>query len=134
VHGFREAVEAAGLISLQPELLGPVPSAVGLAKHASAAEPDEIGAAESTRRESVSTATICSALEAAAAQNDLPSDFFVRLIWQESRFDPTTVSRAGGAQGAAQFMPAIANRRGLSNPFDPLEAIAESAKLLRGSQ
>ena len=28
-------------------------------------------------------------------------------------------------------MPATANWRGLSNPFDPLEAIAESAKLLR---
>jgi soluble lytic murein transglycosylase-like protein len=31
----------------------------------------------------------------------------------------------------AQFMPATANWRGLSNPFDPLEAKAESAKLLR---
>jgi Transglycosylase SLT domain len=31
----------------------------------------------------------------------------------------------------AQFMPATANWRGLSNPFDPLEAIAHSAKLLR---
>jgi len=40
------------------------------------------------------------------------------------------VSRAG-AQGVAQFMPATASRRGLSNPFDPLEAIAESARLLR---
>jgi len=40
------------------------------------------------------------------------------------------VSRAG-AQGVAQFMPATANWRGLSNPFDPLEAIAQSAKLLR---
>jgi Transglycosylase SLT domain len=28
-------------------------------------------------------------------------------------------------------MPATANWRGLSNPFDPLEAIAQSAKLLR---
>jgi soluble lytic murein transglycosylase-like protein len=56
-------------------------------------------------------------------------DFFARLIWRESRFDPSAVSRAG-AQGVAQFMPATANWRGLSNPFDPLEAIAESAKLL----
>jgi hypothetical protein len=52
------------------------------------------------------------------------------LIWQESRFDPAAVSRAG-AQGVAQFMPATANWRGLSNPFDPVEAIAQSAKLLR---
>jgi soluble lytic murein transglycosylase-like protein len=63
-------------------------------------------------------------------QNDLPANFFARLIWQESRFDPVAVSRAG-TQGVAQFMPATANWRGLSNPFDPLEAIAQSAKLLR---
>jgi hypothetical protein len=83
-----------------------------------------------TPSQPVSTDTICSALAAAAAQNDLPTDFFTRLIWQESRFDPAAVSRAG-ARGVAQFMPATANWRGLSNPFDPLEAIAESAKLLR---
>ena len=40
------------------------------------------------------------------------------------------VSRAG-AQGVAQFMPATAKWRGLADPFDPLEAIAQSAKLLR---
>jgi hypothetical protein len=107
-------------------------SAVCLTEYASAAEPDEIGAAEGhqTPSQLVLTDTICSALAAAAAQNDLPTDFFARLIWQESRFDPTTVSRAG-AQGVAQFMPATANWRGLSDPFDPLEAIAQSAKLLR---
>jgi catechol 2,3-dioxygenase-like lactoylglutathione lyase family enzyme len=106
--------------------------AVGLTEHARAAEPDEIGAAQGrqTPSQPVSTDTICSALAEAAAQNDLPTDFFARLIWQESRFDPAAVSRAG-AQGVAQFMPATANWRGLSNPFDPLEAIAESAKLLR---
>ena len=83
-----------------------------------------------TPSQPVSIDSICSALAAAAAQNDLPIDFFARLIWQESRFDPAAVSRAG-AQGVAQFMPATANWRGLSNPFDPLEAIAQSAKLLR---
>ena len=31
----------------------------------------------------------------------------------------------------AQFVPATAAWRGLSDPFDPLEAIAKSAKLLR---
>jgi hypothetical protein len=77
-----------------------------------------------------SVTTICDALAAAAGENDLPVDFFARLIWQESRFDPTAVSRAG-AQGVAQFMPATASARGLSDPFDPIESIAHSAKLLR---
>ena len=114
-------------------LLVSLSSAVGLTEQASATEPDGIDAAEGssqTPSQPVSTDNICSALAAAAAQNDLPTDFFARLIWQESRFDPAAVSRAG-AQGVAQFMPATANWRGLSNPFDPLEAIAQSARLLR---
>jgi Transglycosylase SLT domain/SPOR domain len=113
---------------------GPASRPIG---NASAGEPNEVPAVERTQSQSAtpsngaaSVATICDALAAAAAENDLPVDFFARLIWQESRFDPTAVSRAG-AQGVAQFMPATASWRGLANPFDPIEAIAQSAKLLR---
>jgi hypothetical protein len=105
-------------------------AAAGMTERANAAEPDEVGAADQPRSQPLTTETICQALAVAAAQNELPTDFFVRLIWQESRFNPAAVSRAG-AQGVAQFMPATANWRGLANPFDALEAIAESAKLLR---
>lgn len=72
----------------------------------------------------------CKALAAAACANDLSVDFLTRLIWQESRFDPNAVSRAG-AEGVAQFMPATASSRGVADPFDPIEAIAKSAQLLR---
>jgi Transglycosylase SLT domain/SPOR domain len=74
--------------------------------------------------------SLCEALATEAARHDLPVDFFTRLIWQESRFKPDAVSRAG-AQGVAQFMPATARLRGLENPFNPLESIAKSAQLLR---
>src|SRR5215472_14294839 len=104
---------------------------------ASAGEGDQVPSVETTQSPSATpsngaapVARICDALAAAATENDLPVDFFARLIWQESRFDPTAVSRAG-AQGVAQFMPATANARGLADPFDPFEAIAHSAKLLR---
>ena len=103
--------------------------AVGLLRPAVADESDAVGAVASAAPSNAPDA-ICNALAAAAQENDLPIDFFTRLIWQESRFDPTAVSRAG-AQGVAQFMPATATWRGLSDPFDPLEAIAKSAKLLR---
>ncbi len=76
------------------------------------------------------TATLCGALEAAAARNGLPAAFFTRLIWQESRFDPTARSPAG-AEGVAQFMPATAAGRGLGNPFEPARALNESAAYLR---
>lgn len=73
---------------------------------------------------------ICRTLAQAAADNDLPEEFFTRLIWQESRFDTGAVSPAG-AQGIAQFMPQTAAMRGLANAFEPLQALRESASYLR---
>jgi hypothetical protein len=72
---------------------------------------------------------VCPEIRSAAAANNLPADFLMRLIWQESRFIPTAVSQAG-AQGIAQFMPATARWRGLTNPFDPYWSIRESAQWL----
>jgi Transglycosylase SLT domain len=74
--------------------------------------------------------TMCDTLAAVAARHDLPADFFIRLIWQESRFNPNAVSFKG-AQGVAQFMPGTARMRGLEDPFDPGQAIPKSAELLR---
>ena len=73
---------------------------------------------------------ICRALEEDAAENELPVEFFARVIWQESRFNARAVSRAG-AQGIAQFMPRTADWRGLADPFDPIEALKHSASYLR---
>lgn len=72
----------------------------------------------------------CGPLQRAAATHGIPVDFFTRLIRQESNFDPNSVSRAG-AMGIAQFMPATARWRGLSDPFAPIEALNESARWLR---
>ena len=72
---------------------------------------------------------VCSTLEQAAAENGLPVDFFVRVIWQESRFNALAVSPKG-AQGIAQFMPRTADWRGLSNPFDVIAALKASASYL----
>jgi soluble lytic murein transglycosylase-like protein len=98
-----------------------------LVGQASAGEPDQLPPVESTQSPSAapssgaaSVAKICDALAAAAEENNLPVDFFARLIWQESRFDPTAVSRAG-AQGVAQFMPATANSRGLADPSNRID-------------
>jgi hypothetical protein len=73
---------------------------------------------------------ICAELARSALENDVPLNFFTRLIWQESRFNPRSVSRAG-ALGIAQFMPETARLRGLANPFDPKQALLKSAELLR---
>jgi len=73
--------------------------------------------------------TSCDILNSAASTHGIPPEFFARLIRQESNFDPNSVSRAG-AQGIAQFMPGTARWRGLSDPFEPTEALYESARWL----
>lgn len=76
------------------------------------------------------TEALCHTLASAAQANGLPTGFFARLIWQESKFQQRIVSHAG-AQGVAQFMPAVAAERGLDNPFDPLAALPHSARFLK---
>jgi hypothetical protein len=72
----------------------------------------------------------CPMVASAAAAYDIPLSFFMRLIWQESRFNQWAISGAG-AQGIAQFMPNTAQDRHLINPFDPVEALPKSAELLK---
>ena len=72
---------------------------------------------------------ICGEISRRARESGLPEDFLARLIWKESLFNPRAVSPKG-AQGIAQFMPGTAKLRGLSDPFDPLMALAASATYL----
>jgi hypothetical protein len=72
---------------------------------------------------------ICHAIETDAAENELPVEFFARVIWQESRFNASAVS-SKGAQGIAQFMPRTADFRGLADPFDPIAALHHAASYL----
>ncbi len=134
MHGLLASAFFSVMLLVATLMLGLPSQRVG---QASAGEGDQVPPVERTpspaatpSNGAASVVRICDVLAAAAAENDLPVDFFARLIWQESRFDPTAVSRAG-AQGVAQFMPATASARGLADPFDPIEAIAHSAKLLR---
>jgi Transglycosylase SLT domain len=78
----------------------------------------------------VSLGELCNALFASAQDNHLPVTFFANLIWQESGLQKDVVSRKG-AMGIAQFMPQTAIENGLGDPFDPLQSISASARLLR---
>jgi len=72
---------------------------------------------------------VCPLMQQQAEARGLPPMPFVRLIWRESRFNPSAVSPKG-AQGIAQFMPGTAADRGLHDPFEPKSAIVHSASLL----
>jgi cell division septation protein DedD len=85
-------------------------------------------------RENEAREAMCLMIESAARANDLPLEFFARVIWQESRFQPDAVgpmTRNGQrAQGIAQFMPGTASERGLLDPFNPVQALPKSAEFL----
>jgi hypothetical protein len=103
---------------LRPGALGQPPAFAS-----ATAEADAIPATEVSRDD------LCKALLTSAEDNDLPVPFFANLIWQESRLRDDAVSPKG-ALGIAQFMPATAAESGLDDPFDPLQAIPASARLL----
>src|SRR5690242_6274888 len=104
------------------------PSAAPAAPNAPAAAPQ--APASQSAPHPPTPDDICRALEQDAAENELPVEFFARVIWQESRFNARAVSNKG-AQGIAQFMPGTADYRGLVDPFDPIEALKNSATYLR---
>jgi hypothetical protein len=99
-----------------------------------AAEPTERAAEKSEPPREVQQ-SICLLVESAAHANSLPVEFFVRLIWQESRFKPGAIgpsTRTGKhALGIAQFMPGTAAERNLLDPFNPIEALPKAAEFLK---
>jgi Transglycosylase SLT domain/SPOR domain len=78
--------------------------------------------------------TLCLTIEASARAEDLPLEFFARVIWQESRFQSDAVGpvtkHGERAQGIAQFMPGTARERRLLDPFDPVQALPKAAEFL----
>lgn len=113
-HDATPEADAIITLAMQP----PVPQAL-----------EEVPPAPPTPPRQYSRRELCSAAASFAEANNLPVPFFANLIWQESGFKPHVVSHAG-AQGIAQFMPPTAQAYGLENPFDPIHALATSARFL----
>jgi cell wall-associated NlpC family hydrolase len=65
----------------------------------------------------------------AAGVHGLDPALLAAVARQESGFDPQAVSPAG-AQGLMQLMPGTAQGLGVTNPFDPAQAIGGAAQLL----
>jgi soluble lytic murein transglycosylase-like protein len=65
----------------------------------------------------------------AARKHGVPEDLFLRLVNQESRFNPNAKSHKG-AIGLAQLMPATARELGV-NPNDPKQNLEGGAKYLK---
>jgi soluble lytic murein transglycosylase-like protein len=69
------------------------------------------------------------AARAAARRQNVPEDLFLRLVQQESGWDPRAVSPKG-AQGLAQLMPGTARLLGV-DPNDPVQNLNGGARYLR---
>ena len=66
---------------------------------------------------------------AAARQHGIPEDLFLRLVQQESGWNPRARSHKG-ATGLAQLMPGTAAKLGV-NPNDPVQNLNGGARYLR---
>lgn len=64
-----------------------------------------------------------------ARENGIPEDLFLKLVRQESGFNPRAVSPAG-AIGLAQLMPGTAEGLGV-DPFDPIQNLTGGARYLK---
>jgi Transglycosylase SLT domain len=69
-------------------------------------------------------------VHAAEARFGIPHGLLDALIWTESRYNPSAVSRAGAA-GLGQLMPGTAKDLGVRNRFDPQSNIQGAASYLR---
>ena len=71
-----------------------------------------------------------SLFEAAAQKYGVPAALLSAVAKQESGYDPKAVSPVG-AQGLMQLMPGTAKRLGVTNAFDPAQAVDGAARMLR---
>ncbi|MEQ6901953.1 transglycosylase SLT domain-containing protein [Nocardioides sp. YIM 152588] len=76
-----------------------------------------------------STVPYANLINAAASRTGVPGELIAAVARQESGFDPTAVSSAG-AQGLMQLMPGTAAGLGVTNSFDPAQAIDGGSRLL----
>jgi Transglycosylase SLT domain len=100
-------------------------AAGGYAAPTAGASPNSLGGAS----EVAGASPYAGLIAREATRNGVETALLQGLIQQESGFDPTAES-VDGAAGLTQLMPSTAASLGVSDPFQPQQAIAGGARLL----
>lgn len=94
------------------------------------AAPTATAAAATTATAATGATPYAAEIQAAASRHGIDPALLTGLIRQESNFNPRAQSGAG-ARGLTQLMPGTAAGLGVTDPFDPAQAIEGGAKYLR---
>lgn len=96
--------------------------------------PESSGAASlasaTSSGRSAGSAPFARLFQAAEAKYGVPATLLSAVAKQESGYDTKAISSAG-AQGLMQLMPGTAKGLGVTNPFDPAQAVDGAARMLR---
>ncbi len=122
VGGQAGATPALAEASALPTATATASSAAPIASTATTASPLAAG-------EAGGPVPYAAQIEAACAKYGVEPALLAGVIEQESHFDPSAGSPAG-AQGLTQLMPETARGLGVTNPYDPAQAIEGGARLL----
>lgn len=119
---------------LAPRVPLPAPPALDEPPAAVAFPAPQAPAAPAPAREPAppadSKAYILGLINEAAERHGVDRDLLRSLIEVESSLDPRSVSPKG-AMGLAQLMPPTAAELGVTDPFDPVQAVDAAARLLK---